>query len=199
MSESDDESFEVHSTERDPIQFVIFCDGASKSNGKPECRAAAAAFHFPHEVTQLPSNSIAVPVLVHPSNQHAELVAVHLALSIVDLYSSTKDIRQGDTVYIVTDSVYAIKCATLWILTWKQNNFMTSKGTPVKHDTVIKSIDQMLEKHKDIDIRFQHVRSHRSQPKEEPIVHDIKSKYVLWKGNDVVDRLAQNTCPPPFK
>jgi ribonuclease HI len=50
-------------------------------------------------------------------------------------------------VVIFTDSLYSIKCVTLWHIKWIKNNWMTSLGRPVENqDLVIQILEKLKER-----------------------------------------------------
>ena len=106
------------------------------------------------------------------SNQRAELYAIYKGIKRVHKDNETYDIK------IYTDSEYSIKSLTIWINTWKKNNWKSSTGKAVANQDIIRKLDKLINKHKG-NIEFQHVRSHTGKQDFESI------------NNDKVDILAK--------
>ena len=157
---------------------TVFTDGGALNNGKRNCSAAwAVFFNDDHPLNE------SGPILVDPSNQKAELFAIHEALK------KTKDQTH---VTIITDSKYSIDCLTKWCKAWERNGWKTSKNEPVKHLRLIKD---SIELTKDRNIIFKHVNSHRVPPADKTSL-----EYQTWYGNFMVDKmvgkeLASNVPP----
>jgi ribonuclease HI len=114
-----------------------------------------------------------------PTNQRAELYAIYKALSI-----ATKLVPTPSTINIYSDSEYSIKSVTVWIETWKQNDWKTSAKKPVKNLDIIKPIYRILQTYPHT-IKFQHVRSHTNNTD----VHSI--------NNAIADQLAKEGSEKP--
>ncbi len=100
-------------------KLYIFTDGSSKNNGKKNCRASSSIYTGDFSKTEI--------ILEEPSNQKAELYAIKMALDYI--CSNYKDKK----VVIVTDSMYSIKCLTIWYRQWIKNDWKTSNGKKVCH------------------------------------------------------------------
>lgn len=155
---------------------LIFTDGAAKNNGKKNCIAASAVW-----VENCPELSSAVVIKDHPSNQRAELMAIHMALErACTTYSNC-------IVTIVSDSLYSIKCLTDWCKNWIRNGWKTKGGKPVHHQDLIKSCLVLMEQHG--KIVFKHQNSHQKEPDDRSSL-----AWPLWYGNNMADRLASSAC-----
>lgn len=116
------------------------------------------------------------------TNNLAELMAIMDSLKLIE----TNNIQKS---CIVSDSKYSIDCIMVWSITWKKNNWLTSKKTEPENSDLIKEI---LEKYeyllsKNYIIEFKHINSHKTKP------HDILSyEYFLWFGNEMADQLARD-------
>ena len=148
----------------------VYCDGASRGNGKRYCQAAAAVFFG----TDDPRNR-AWPVTLKPSNQRAELEAIAYAVQVVQ-----------EPAVIVTDSMYAIKCLTVWHKQWSKNGWLTRDQKPVLNTDLIWPI---LDNLKTKTIVFQHIRSHQKRPTDPALLAD-------WYGNMQADTMARNAIVP---
>jgi len=146
----------------------VFTDGSCTSNGRKDAKAGFAAW-FPDHPDW--SESHRIPDDQPQTNQRAELSAIHLAVSILDLKG-----EHGELV-IYTDSDYSIKCLTEWLPGWMSRGWKTSMGKPVLHRDLIESIAEKLGKFS--KHRFHHVRAHTGGEDD------------LSKQNDAVDRMAR--------
>lgn len=81
-----------------------------------------------------------------------ELMAINKAL----------DHPNMDYVIIYSDSAYSISCLTLWHKAWKERNWMTPVGEPVKNRELIEEILAKMEKKK--FVRFVKVSAHSGDP-----------------------------------
>ena len=100
-----------------------------------------------------------------PTNNKAELTAILLALQ------ECKVNKIQSKIIIYTDSKYSIDAITKWYGQWVKNNILQSK----KNIDLLKIIHELLQ---DLDVSFEHVRSHTNLQDE----HSI--------GNDRADKLA---------
>lgn len=101
------------------------------------------------------------------TNQRAELTAAIRAIEAVDShYGRDKPIQ------IFTDSIYTKKCITLWIQTWKKNNWKSSGGQEVKNQDLIWKLDSLTSSRAGV-ISWVHVYGHNGN-----------------YGNEEVDKLA---------
>lgn len=149
----------------------VYCDGASRANGRRHCQAAAAVFFGDND----PRNR-AWPVTLRPSNQRAELEAIQYAVNVVQ-----------EPAIVITDSMYAIKCLTLWHKQWSRNGWLTRKQKPVLNTDLIRPILNVL---KTKTIVFQHIHAHQKRPTDPALYQD-------WYGNDRVDAMARGAITGP--
>lgn len=112
------------------------------------------------------------------SNNKAELTAIMYALNNVP--SKYKE----EQILIYSDSEYSIKALTIWSKNWIKNGWKTKGNKPVKNLELIKEILELLKKY---NVKFIHVRSHQDAPSEN------SDEYFSWNGNDIADKLAQNS------
>lgn len=151
----------------------VYCDGASRNNGRRHCQAAAAVFFADHD----PRN-YAWRLVEKPSNQRAELSAIQHAVRILQ-----------EPAVIVTDSMYAIKCLTVWHKQWARNGWLTKDQKPVLNTDLIRPI---LDDLKCKTVMFHHIRAHQKRPTDSALLAD-------WYGNHRADWMARNvlnTSPP---
>jgi len=95
------------------------------------------------------------------TNQIAELYAIRQCLAETTYQS----------ILIMSDSSYSIKCLTEWHITWRMNGWVNSKKEPVANQDLIKEILELM---KDRNIKFQHVYAHQGNIWNEQV--DILAK-----------------------
>jgi ribonuclease HI len=149
-------------------KIIVFTDGSCLK--KKSGTLCGYACYFPYkELPNISRKFTHIPL----TNQRAELYAIYKALHGI---TKNYDFKQ---LIIYSDSEYSIKSVTLWINTWKKNNWKTANKKPVMNLDIIKKIDDILQKYSD-KIKFIHV-----------MAHTLKSDF-LSKSNEITDKLAKN-------
>ena len=131
------------------------------------------------------------------TNNQCELMAMDYAFKLIVRYYREL-VQIGKLIKIVSDSEYTIKACSIWLSSWKQNNWKTAKGEDVKNKEIIESIDgsmlriklinSKLAADKKIKVKLIHINSHQQCPD----IND-KNAFNIWFGNYIADALAQNT------
>lgn len=143
----------------------IYADGSCLNNGYPGAAAGVGVW-----ISDDDPRNVSRAVHGPPSNQRAELEALHDALVIA--------LAHGGPTTIVMDSAYAIACVREWgPKNWRRNGWRTTKGEPVKHRDVIEACMAMLER-AGTAVTLRRVKGHSGN-----------------KGNDAADRLARRGVP----
>lgn len=84
------------------------------------------------------------------TNQVAELTAVLRAI----------EAHPGDEPLVIeSDSQYAIKCASEWVVGWKRKGWRTASGSPVQNLTLVQGIERAITTRSG-PVRFVWVRGH---------------------------------------
>lgn len=145
---------------------TIYTDGACPDNGNAK-EASIGIFYGDNDDRNISSKM----TLDNPTNNRAELFAILIALE-----------NSSGSLEICSDSQYAISCLTKWMKKWKQNNWKTANGFPVKNKDILCEIDKHLEKR---SITFRHVSNYdHKKPKDKR----NKDHY----GNYMADKLAND-------
>lgn len=84
------------------------------------------------------------------TNQIAELMAVHEA---VLAHPGAEPLR------IESDSLYAIKCASVWVSGWRRKGWRTASGGPVQNLALVQGIDRAITERPGA-VTFEWVRGH---------------------------------------
>jgi len=155
------------------MSILVFTDGSCINNGQKNAKAGYGVY-FPNKEL----NDISEPfTILKITNQRAELFAIYKALKEIT------DKLQFNQITVYTDSLYSIKCVTLWIKSWEKNNWKTKNGKPVLNLDIIKSISEILKKYNSKQITFKHVRSHTNLTNYESICNDMADKLACAGTN----------------
>lgn len=158
------------------INHYVFTDGNCKNNGKMSAEGAYGVF-FPDNI------GLSSVGISDATNQKAELSAFVAAFeTIQNNISFFMDVD----IIVCSDSIYSINCMTKWLRNWESNGWKTSKGQDVKNKDLIYRAATKIQNIKDsgIKISFQHVFSHKPEPKDKN-----SHQHFLWYGNNKVDTM----------
>lgn len=152
--------------------LYIFCDGGVKGNGKVGAKGAYSVYFGEGEFSKFNVTKM----VTDPTNNKCELSGIRkICKTLID----NLELFENKKIVIVTDSLYSIKCVTLWYPDWLQHNWMTAKKKPVKNKELI---EQIINVTKIRPVTFKHVFSHTKEP-----VNKDTLEYVLYLGNKIVD------------
>lgn len=183
-----DENYEFEKWNKYNNEYYIFTDGSEKKliNNKKITRFA---IYFGEEclnVVQREFNS---------TNNRCELFAIQYALEVILInktiikeYQKTENENiRCNCINIISDSNYCVNSCNKWIYDWQKNGWYTATSKEVSNQDILRSILFSLNKlklHK-VNIKFEHINSHCPPPLSD------EYKLFLWKGNYIVDKLAQ--------
>lgn len=154
-------------------QEVFYVDGASKANGKQNCRASwAVCAEFDRDI------ELKGYVDKNPSNQSAELTAA------IKACQEAKRLNLNE-ITIVTDSKYIFNAATEWIDKWKINDWKDNKNKPVINQELFK---ELLYAKEGLDIQWLHVKGHSDNAGNNRA--DLIAKSLLDKKTETLCALA---------
>ena len=142
------------------FDVVIYTDGGCEPN--PGKAGSGMAIYRKGELAELWFG------LYNPNgtNNTAELNALHQALIV-----AKKVIAAGETVQIMSDSQYSIKCVCEWAYGWKAKNW-TRKTGEIANLEIIKQAHELYDAMK-ADLVLQHVAAH-----------------IGIEGNELADRMS---------
>lgn len=130
--------------------MLIAIDGASKRNGKPDCRAAGSAVC--PTVGKIFANSE-----MGSTNQRGELLGLICGLQMI---SRLHEAGQDDFI-VVTDSEYIYNAMySQWPQNWANKGWVTSKDEPVKNRDLWQKALQAYIEVQDVEITFAHIKGH---------------------------------------
>lgn len=177
--------------------MIIFTDGSTLGNGKKDAVGGIGVYipgqgsgrrsSTEHTGSQSPiqENAFTYALIstnnIKVTNQVCELIAVILG---IEKILSLRDSDTNDTIYVYTDSKYVIDCATTWCKNWISNGWKNSKNKIIDNIWLIYRLVQLTKKH---PIIYKHIKAHSKEPAQGT------EEYILWKGNDFVDKLAQES------
>lgn len=152
--------------------MYVYTDGACANNGCENAIAGIGIYFGEND-----KRNISSKIDGKQSNNTAELSAI---IRVYDILKN--EIESGEEITIVSDSIYAIRCAGEYGL--KNAKCQWSKDIPNKE--LVREIHEIYESK--TNVSFMHVKAHTN----EEDVHSI--------GNDHADRLANmaiglTTCP----
>lgn len=161
---------------------VFFADGDPRNLSLGYAMdAAGARVAFAKQVAAPVAQAAKVieTLLERVTNQTMELAAALHALELLLQPGSPK------TIVVHTDSVYTIKCATLWVRAWRANGWRTASKQPVKNAALIARLADLVDRG---GVTFAKVRGHaRAPPATDP-------RYRDWYGNHRADQLANEAA-----
>ena len=129
-------------------KLVIFTDGSCVTDKKGS--KGGIGIHFPQKFMKDIGSLL---TRGKPTNQRAELYAIHRAIEVV----TSSSVYNRQCLCIYSDSEYSIKCLTTWIKKWLKNNWKTAKGSDVTNADLIKPLYGLYLKHR---VKLVHVRAH---------------------------------------
>ena len=161
----------------------LFTDGASRANGRANCRASWG-FHLTDGKQVVEAANLVqivdIPGKVYStSNNRGELMAIHRGLKYIADNLATLACSR---VYVVSDSQYAITCLQSYVDRWMSKGDIDTKAN-IDIIVPIKKIMDGLNADMTDGVLFRHVNSHKKAPTD-PL------EYFLWKGNARADELC---------
>jgi len=132
-----------------PDAITIYTDGACLGN--PGKGGWAAVLLYKNHSKEIFGNQ------AHTTNNRMELTAVIEAL---------KTVKKSSNIVVYTDSTYVKDGITSWLARWKQNNWQTSKKSPVKNIDLWQELDLQS---KDHQINWQWVKAHNGNHYNEKV------------------------------
>lgn len=152
--------------------YYVYTDGSCSNNGKRYSVAGIGVFFGVND-----ERNISQKVEGKQTNNTAELGAIIEAYRVIE-----NDVKMGKKIIIVSDSEYAIKCAT----SYGEKCYKKGWDVDIPNKILVKTVYEMY-KDKD-NIKFMHIMAHTANTD----IHSI--------GNDHADRLANmslglSNCP----
>ena len=157
---------------------VVYTDGATSNNGREGAKGGVGVWFGVAD----PRN-VSEPFEEEPiTNQRCELMAIRRAIESAGPFSQPS----GHQLLIKTDSKYAIGCLTEWIHNWERNDFVNSKGEPVKNAELIKSI-RLLMTSAPFSVQFEYVKGHATGDSPDAVGNRHADQLaVAGRGGDAI-------------
>ena len=185
---SDDLNYNVSGWNVIDNEIYIFTDGSSRKS--KDYFNSGIGVYIGYQCTNIKEQ------YNNKTNNQCELMAMDYAFKLIVRYYRELS-QMNKVIKIVSDSEYSIKACSVWLKSWKTNNWKTAKGEDVKNKELIESIDgsmmrikvinSKLEGDNKIKVKLIHVNSHQPCPDS-----NDKLAFSIWFGNYVADGLAQN-------
>jgi ribonuclease HI len=171
-------------------EIYLFTDGSARKNSNINEFNSGVGVYLGYQCMNIKEQ------YNNKTNNQCELMGIDYVFKLIIQFH--KELSElGKVIKIVSDSEYSIKACSVWLTTWKTNNWRTKSGEEVKNRNLIESIDASmtriklintrLDDSRKIKVKFIHVNSHQL-----PDITD-KFKYSIWFGNYVADGLSQNS------
>ena len=187
---SDELNYNVRSWTLIDDELYIFTDGSSrKSKTKEDYFNSGVGVYIGLNCTNIKEQ------YNEKTNNQCELMGMDYAFKlIVKYYRELIDIKK--VIKIVSDSEYSIKACSVWLSSWKKNNWKTAKGDDVKNKDLIESIDASMQRIKlinskitsanKIKVKLIHVNSHQEMDRTN------RRKFNIWFANLCADGIGCN-------
>ncbi len=159
------------------MKGVLYTDGSSLGNPGPG--GCAFLFVFDNKVFESGASENKT------TNNRMEMLAVIKGVQFV-----YQNISKLKSLVIKSDSEYVIKGVTLWIHSWKKNNWKTSTKKEVLNRDLWEELDLEISKIKSsgVLVTFEHVRGHSGvalNERVDQIANTFASGKILDLFNDV--------------
>jgi ribonuclease HI len=164
---------------------TVYTDGACSGNGRKNSKGGIGIYM--ENICELSIDFSDIRTLFkdkhgidlgEATNNKCELLGIYLVLKNLHEYKN-----DNEKLIIKTDSMYSIKCCTVWYDKWKKDNWFTSTGKPVSNKELVILIAEMLKNNKGI-VSLEYTKGHSQKPSE------FSKEYNDWYGNFMADKLA---------
>ena len=149
--------------------YYVYTDGACSKNGSKDAIAGIGVYFGKND-----RRNVSKKIDLRPTNNVAELSAMICACKLIE-----SDLKSGKHITIVSDSHYAILCATSY--GQKNNNMEWKKEIPNKE--LVKTLYDFVVQYN--HLQFLHIEAHSNK-------QDVHSM-----GNHYADLLATNSLKSP--
>ncbi len=146
--------------EEHPLNFFLYCDGASRGNPGPGSYAGIGQDAQGEVIFELEAYEWKT------TNNRMELSGAIENLIKLEEYLGEKKVALEDArVFLYSDSKYVVDGIMKWIINWKKKNWKKSDGKEVENLDLWKSLDEQFSKFKKIE--FLWVKGHAGHPQNE--------------------------------
>ena len=130
-------------------RIVAYTDGSVSNNGYDDAAGGFAVWYGDDDDRNI--SEVYDDETTPPTNQNCELMAVKRALQ--------TELAPHQHLFIVTDSRYALSCATVWSKKWKVNGWKNSKDEAIANKNLIQEIVKLVDSLGD-KVGFAHCKAH---------------------------------------
>jgi ribonuclease HI len=125
--------------------ILIATDGACSKNGHADAVAGCGVFWGYNNIH---NKSFQLNDGIHPTSQRAELRATLYALTqFRNIYANGgyKHWTRIDKVVIKTDSAYVVNGMTDWVVKWRNNGYVNTRGLQVSNMDLFQELDDLCD------------------------------------------------------
>jgi ribonuclease HI len=153
-----------------PLEVVVYTDGACKGNGTKEAKAGIGIYIQREGETPSVEYKAAPLMGDRQTNQRAEMMAALVGLKMV-----ARDLERVGKIKLVTDSKHVVNGMTSWMIDWKKGGWVKE----LVNKDLWRKLDRQAEelKEKGIVVTWVWVKGHSGVP-----------------GNEKADELATEGC-----
>ncbi|KAI6915048.1 hypothetical protein KC318_g124 [Hortaea werneckii] len=153
---------------------IIAVDGACRDNGKPYAKAGYGVFFHRDNHSW---NECKILFNAAKTSQKAELTAgliglrraKRLTLLNTDHCGKTRrpgPMRKLRRVIIKADSAYLVNAMTKWVFKWRNNNYTSCRGRPVRNASLFRKLDAEVQELAELNVYVQFLHVRREQNRE---------------------------------
>lgn len=140
----------------------------------------------PHSASSSASSnsrsSSSTDVIEAVTNQTMELLAAIYAMRLHKLLYARAE-KPAPPLVVYTDSLYTVKCATVWYKQWQRNGWRTAGGKKsVQNQALVKELVRLASETRAV---LTHVRGHGAEPADKS-----STQWMMWFGNLQAHNLA---------
>lgn len=153
--------------------LYVYTDGACSNNGSSKAKAGIGIF-FSKDSEFNKSIELEGDKL---TNNIAELKAIILAIKLIE---NNKDFNKFKSKIIVTDSEYAIKCATTYGAKLAEKNWKSKKDKIIPNLELVKELYELVQIS---NIKFKHIQAHTGNKDR----HSVGNYYADLLANKSIE------------
>ena len=167
------------------VATTVYTDGSATRNGKLNAVGGIGVFFGDGDSRNVSKNlkefylkNFPSEKFIKSTNNLSELCAILQALMLMK-----NNLDKGESVTIVSDSMYSINSLTIWYPNWKKNGWKNAANKPISNKEVMSIlVDEYISKYRS-NIKFRYVKAHMKMGAT------LSGDYL---GNFNADKLATN-------
>ena len=186
---------ECHNLTAHGCAIVIATDGACRNNGRPGAVAACGVFFnvdsYHNKAFKLNDR--------RPTSQRAELhAAVYALKAFTKMFTSGHLGTKGyvNEVIIRSDSAYLVNGMTSWIIEWRQNGYLNSRGNHLKNQGLFRRLDHLCNNPAVMGVRARFWRVPRDDNQQADKLANAALDETRWRRLSVEDWFGDDPLRP---